>query len=201
MAQFKVFEKGMQVNGQTIMSIVSGMGAFTRLAERFFRQSGLPSPNEIVADANTWYSQQKWLDAFFLISQKVGSSTLYQIGRNIPKNAVFPPDITSVETALQSIDVAYHMNHRNKHGTVLFDPTRNDRVMLEGIGHYKYEKAAEPNKVVLICENPYPCDFDRGIIVEMARRFDISAHVYHDDTQPCRKRGGNSCTYIVTWKN
>ncbi|MFW9917657.1 MAG: hypothetical protein ACFFGZ_18800, partial [Candidatus Thorarchaeota archaeon] len=111
MAQFKAYEKGVEVNGTTIMAVVDGMGAFRRMANVFLTQAGLP--DSIVPDATHWYSQQRWLDAFWLISERIGPNTLYMIGTKIPKNAVFPPEIDSIEKGLASIDVAYHMNHRN----------------------------------------------------------------------------------------
>jgi hypothetical protein len=43
------------------------------------------------------------------------------IGKSIPENAQFPPEINSIEAGLQAIDVAYHMNHRID-GKPLFDP-------------------------------------------------------------------------------
>ena len=75
----------------------------------------------------------------------------------------------------------------------------NTKAMLEGIGHYGFEKVANEAKIVSVCENPYPCDFDRGIITAMARRLAKQALVTHDDTKPCRKLEGDSCTYVVTW--
>ncbi len=92
------------------------------------------------------------------------------------------------------------MNHRNAKGEILFDPTRpSEKIMLEGIGHYHYKKVDDEQKAILTCENPYPCDFDRGIIFAMGRRFDLNAKVIHDDSKPCRKKGASSCTYIADW--
>jgi len=197
-SRFKVFEEGMQVNGTTIMAIIHGMGAFARLAKIFFRRVGLTE--NIVPDTDHWYSQQQWLDVFRLVSEKVGEKILFEIGKSIPENAQFPPDINDIEVALQSIDIAYHMNHRNKEGKVLYDPSRHkDEVMLEGIGHYEYEKTLGEKKALIICENPYPCDFDRGIITAMAQRFEMKATVVHNESNSCRKKGANSCTYIVKW--
>ena len=197
-SRFKVFEEGMQVNGTTIMAVVYGMGAFARLAKIFFRRVGLTE--NIVPDTDHWYSQQQWLDAFRLVSEKVGEKILFEIGRSIPENAQFPPDINDIEVALQSIDIAYHMNHKNKEGKVLYNPSRTkDEVMLEGIGHYAYEKTLGKKEAIITCENPYPCDFDRGIIIAMAQRFKKNATVLHDESKPCRKKGVGSCTYIVKW--
>jgi len=197
-SRFRVFEKGMQVNGTTIMAIVDGMGPIARLTKIFFKRVGLPE--NIVSDTEHWYSQQQWLDAFRLVSEKVGEKSLYNIGKSIPENAQFPSNVVDIESALSSIDIAYHMNHRNNKGEVLFDPSRPEsEIMLEGIGHYGYEKITGENKVIMVCENPYPCDFDRGIITAMAKRFKKTATIEHDDSKPCRKKGASSCTYIITW--
>jgi hypothetical protein len=72
--------------------------------------------------------------------------------------------------------------------------------MKEGIGHYNFKKI-DDKTFEMICENPYPCDFDRGIIESMAKKFKpsntINVSVIHDETKPCRKKGGDSCTYKV----
>lgn len=194
MAQFKAFAAGVEVNGETVFSVVDGMGAFKAMALSVLAQNGIAQPQ-----AGQWYSQQAWLDSFRAISEKVGPGTLFLIGRKIPENAQFPPGIDSIEKALQAIDVAYHMNHRLS-GEQLFDPQTG--VMKEGIGHYKYAQL-ERKKARITCNNPYPCDFDKGIIDAMAKRFKPSASVLvkvsHDDSAPCRKKGADSCTYSVEW--
>ncbi|MFW9993776.1 MAG: hypothetical protein ACFFD4_17150 [Candidatus Odinarchaeota archaeon] len=183
MTQFVTMSKGTLVNGATIMSVVDGLGVFKKLAENIFRYAGLPIPEEIVPDADHWYSQQRWLDAFKIIAERVGSRTLFRIGLKIPENAVFPPEINDVESALQSIDVAYHMNHKN-YGT-------------NGLGHYRCVKTGE-KEIRIVCDNPYPCDFDWGIITAMAKRFNQLVKVKHDHGK-CRKNGDETCTYTVTW--
>ena len=106
MVQFVAFAPNVEVNGQTVLSVVDGLNPFRMLALRILSGHGIvdPKPGE-------WYSQQAWLDAFKHISEKV-SATLYKIGLQIPENADFPPDVDTIEKALASIDVAYHMNHR-----------------------------------------------------------------------------------------
>ncbi len=194
MGQFVAFEEGIEVNGQTIFSIVDAM-AVRFMTEKIFKEVGLPPTSEIEGNPHGWYPQQRWLDAFRRIAEKIGHASLFAIGKKIPENAEFPPDIDSVEKALASIDVAYHMNHRNSSGEVLFDPSTGK--MLEGIGHYQYEKVGE-NKAVLTCQNPYPCDFDRGIIKAMARRFEKNSRVDHMEGR-CRNAGADLCRYEVEW--
>ncbi len=194
MAQFIAFVRGVEVSGEAVFSIIDGMGAFRSRALKILSTNGIPEP-----EPGQWYSQQAWLDSFKTISETVGAVTLAVIGRKIPENAHFPPDIDNIEKALESIDVAYHMNHRLA-GEVLFNPRTGE--MKEGIGHYGYEKIGE-KKVRMICNNPYPCDFDRGIIEAMAQRFKPAACLFvkvaHDDSAPCRKKDADRCTYYIQW--
>ncbi len=146
-----------------------------------------------------WYSQQAWLDAFKAIANEVGLLTLFQIGRRIPENADWPPHVTDIHSALASIDVAYHMNHRIN-GRALFDPATG--AMSEGIGHYGYQRI-DDRTARMTCKNPYPCDFDRGIIESAANKFKpagFRVSVHHDDPAMCRKAGGDACIYTVTWQ-
>ncbi|HXK12529.1 MAG TPA: hypothetical protein VMT70_23030 [Vicinamibacteria bacterium] len=192
--QFEAFATNVEVNGETVWSIVDGMGAFRQTALNILAEHGIVDPRP-----GQWYSQQSWLEAFRTISDRVGGNTLYAIGRKIPENAQFPPQITDIRAALRSIDVAYHMNHR-RGGEVLFDPATGR--MLEGIGHYRYEEADE-RRLRVIGVNPYPCEFDRGIVTAVAGRFRPAGvpflDVVHRDDQPCRRRKGESCTYEVAW--
>ena len=179
MAQFVAYNEKVEVNGAAVVSIVEGMGTFRGLAVSILEKHGIIDPVP-----GSWHSQQAWLDAFREIALKIGDKTLYQIGRKIPENALWPPDVDSVEKGLASIDMAYHMNHRNG-----------------PIGKYGFEKTGE-GSARMVCNNPYPCEFDRGIISAVVDKFKIPgtvSKVTHDDSQPCRSKGENSCTYLVTW--
>lgn len=196
--QFKSFEKDVQVNGQTVFSVIDGLGTFKSLAKKYLLNVGIGKSidNNYDLDLQGWYSQDAWLRAFENIAKEVGSQILLKIGLSIPNNAKFPPWVNDIHTAIKSIDIAYHMNHR-KDGNVLFDMKANK--MSEGIGHYGYEKVDGKNMIISECVNPYPCVFDKGIITAMAQKFELKATVIHDDSKPCRTNGAESCTYIITW--
>lgn len=178
MAQFIAFAPNVEINGTTVMSITAAMGS---TAKPILAAHGLGriKPDE-------WYPQQDWLDAFREIAQLPSNIVdLVNIGMQIPQNAIFPSGIDSIQAALQSIDVAYHMNHRGGE-----------------IGSYQ-AVIIDDNQIDLICENPYPCHFDYGIIYGMSRRFcpkDMLVKVEHDDYAPCRRNGASSCTYHVIWE-
>lgn len=197
--QFLSFEKGIEVNGQTVYAIVDGFKLIKSLAYKHLKEAGVgevEKDESVKINPATWYSQEAWLKAFESISKDVGDSVLYQIGLAIPRNAKFPPWVVDIDTAVKSIDIAYHMNHR-KGGREMFDPTTGK--MLEGIGHYGYNRITGENKIISVCENPYPCEFDKGILTTMAQKFQPLAKVKHDDLKPCRKKGQKSCTYVITW--
>jgi hypothetical protein len=178
MAQFIALAPGVEVNGAAILSVVEGMGAFIK-PRKILARYGIVDPK-----AGEWYSQQAWLDAFKEIAERIGPATLRVIGNKIPEVALWPPGVDTVEKALASIDVAYHMNHRGGE-----------------IGHYHYQRINEQS-ARMVCDNPYPDDFDLGIIEATARRFSPEGtlvFVRHDDSQPCRKKDGDSCTYLVVW--
>jgi hypothetical protein len=168
-----------EVNGETVYAIVDGMGGFKAKATKILEDNGIHDPKP-----GLWYSQQAWLNAFKTISEQVGNSTLYSIGQKIPENAKFPPEINDIHKALSAIDMAYQMNHRN--GT---------------IGNYFYEKTGE-RSAKFLCTNPYPDEFDKGIIVAMAKKFKLpvfNLKVVVDETKPIRMKGGDSTTFLVNW--
>ncbi len=196
--QFQPFEEGIEVNGQTVYAIVDGLGAFQSLAKKHLLAQGIgeESGGQLAIKASAWYPQAAWLKAFESIANAIGESTLFKIGEAIPRNAQFPPSVTDIRSAIASVDVAYHLNHR-KNGRVLFDEATGQ--MSEGIGHYGYEAVEERSEIRSTCTNPYPCAFDRGILTSMARRFERGAQVTHAEDGVCRSHGGESCTYTVSW--
>jgi hypothetical protein len=172
--------------------MVEGLGVFKKMALEILESNGIKDP-----ERDEWYLQQNWLNAFKTIAERVGPNTLYNIGTKIPENAKWPPHVDTIEKALASINVAYHMNHQIDN-EVLFNPNTGE--IKEGIGHYGFEKIGD-KRVRMVCNNPYPCDFDRGIIANTVRVFSEDGNrfprIEHD--QNCRKNGDNACNYIVIW--
>lgn len=177
MTQFQPFAKDVEVNGQTVLAVVKGMHPFEDKALAILAENGIHTPQ-----AGQWYSQLSWLNAFKKIAEEIGPYALYCIGTKIPETAQFPDDIDSLAKALESIDVAYHMNHRGG-----------------DIGHYHFHQPPD-GPMSFTCINPYPCEFDRGIIEGIARQFTpagLHITVKHADEAPCRDKGADSCTYHI----
>lgn len=196
--QFKAFEPGIEVSGESVGAIIDGFRKFPTVVLKYLNKFGFVKQAQSLDEVNRtmWYPQESWLSAFEAITNEVGTNSLYAVGRSIPENAIFPPHLNDVYAGLASLDIAYHLNHR-KDGQVMFNPENG--VMLEGIGHILAKPVANERRAVVHGENPYPCDFDRGIIAALANRFEPGAKTVHDPDAPCRKKGAESCTYVVWW--
>ena len=192
MAQFIAFEKDIMVNGQTILAVVD---ALDKAKAKDIALEVLEENNLIDIDPDKWYRQDDWLNTFKTISDEMGETILFFIGKSIIDSSEFPPEINTIEKGLNSIDVAFHMNHQ-KGGMPMFNPENGK--MQEGIGHYTVTEIGE-NKIKMVCENPYPCDFDRGIITAMARKFEQLAEVKVERGTKGRKDGENSTSYVISW--
>jgi len=183
MAQFIAFDLKVEVNGQTVLSVINGVSDSYK--ERIYNI--LARFQILDPQPNTWYNQQNWLDAFKEIAENIGKFTLFSIGKSIPTSADFPKEIDKLEKALKSINLAYQMNHRGGE-----------------IGYYRLlEFDDTKRRAVMECKNPYPCHFDRGIITAMVRRFrpieSLVQDVVVDESRPQRLLGDDSSTYLITW--
>lgn len=182
MAMFVAYDKSVKVNGQTILSVTNAMDYGKDIIQAILNKHELQD-----VQYEGWYNQQNWLNSFKEIYDTIGEKTLFVIGKAIPMNAKFPTDIHNVKEALAAIDIAYHMNH-----------TKGE------IGHYWLsEFSEEKRQAIMVCNNPYPSEFDRGIIMSMLVKYkprnSIHYNVVRDPLKETRLTGAESCTYIVTW--
>jgi len=162
------------------MILIEASGFFKEQMQKIMAEKGIKEIQQ-----NSWYPQQIILDIYKTIYETIGANTLFLIGKSVPERAIFPPEIDSLRKALSSIDTAYHINNRGKN-----------------IGYYKFRRTEE-RTAVMVCNNPFPCDFDRGIISAMTDKFKPKgcfhkAKLTHDEGT-CRNKSDDSCTYIISW--
>jgi hypothetical protein len=179
MEAFKALAPGVETSGAAVLSVVAELDDLRNVGLRILARHGIVDP---VPEG--WYAQQAWLDAFLEIATHTGRATLRAIGRRIPETAIWPFKQGDLPEALASIDVAYHANHRGGE-----------------IGHYKYTQTGDRSGEVA-CNNPFPCDFDLGIVERVAAKFappGVTPVIRHADPQHCRFLGGRTCVYLVDW--
>jgi hypothetical protein len=197
--QFKVFEPDIEVWGRSLQWTVGGFRILPETGIRYLSRYGLVTQGadgKPRFDINGWYPQESWLRCYEALSREVGASVVLDIGNNIGANGPLPPHIKDLPQAMAWLDAGYHLFHR-KRGELMFDEATGR--MLEGIGHIGAEWVPGERKIISVCENPYSCDFDQGLLIGYANRFNSRARVAHDTTAPCRKDGSDSCTYVITW--
>jgi hypothetical protein len=189
---YEARDPSIEVHGESVLVVLAGMKAAAWLAEQILRDNGIDDPQP-----DGWYPRQAWISAFHTIGEKVGPLTLRRIGMSVFGDQDWPPEIDDVHAALGSIDIPYHMEHR-RNGEMFFDPETG--TMREGIGHYAYTGTGETTGT-MACDDPYPCEFDAGIIEATVRRFGsatATAQVSHVG-DACRKTGDDTCTYAISW--
>ncbi len=187
------------VLGSNLQAIVDGFGTFSILGNRILLDEGLGSEGRdgsISFQKDQWYPLATFLRAFDRIGKEFGGYMQRQVGLSIPKNALFPPTVVDIDSAIQAIDVAYHMNHAIN-GVPLFSPATGRKT--DRIGNYGYERQPGKKLIVSRCTTPYPCTFDEGILTSMAQRFDRTSSVTHVPGA-CRSRGSTHCIYHIAWK-
>jgi hypothetical protein len=183
MAAYEAFDGDVEVHGRTILAVADD--ALSRFSDAYretafdaLAANGIDDPS-----ADEWYPQQAWLNTFEVIAAELEPHILDRLGEQIPDVAEWPTTPSSVEEGLRSIDEAYRRNHRGG-----------------DIGFYRFESTGEQRGEV-ICENPYPCEFDRGLIRAVARRYaPVESFVFVEERgDRCRRRGDDACTYSVSW--
>ena len=166
-----------EIIGQAILPGLAGLGDAVL---PFLQKYGLGNLNP-----EQWYPLHAWLSVIYDISS--GDNPMFDqvaIGMKVVDNALFPPEINSIPSVMHSINTAYYMNHRNGE-----------------IGFYRAEDIGE-RQIKMVAETPYPDFMNYGILYGAARKFqppDAHLIVRHDDTAPCTRTGGSSCTYYISW--
>ncbi|MEW6351394.1 MAG: hypothetical protein AB1646_20265 [Thermodesulfobacteriota bacterium] len=185
MSRYKSYSQLAEVEGQVVAAFVEGFPALLRDDGRaILEKHGISDPR-----SGTFYLLQSFLDAMDEVAQRMGDQMLFRIGSEIAARAKFPPDVSSLESCLASINAAYHLNHRGGDiGTYTF----TDEGLRGGL-----------RRARMTCRNPYPHAFDRGVLEGMAKKFKpsecLDVVVRDDESAPTRKTGADSSTYVITW--
>jgi len=188
---------GVEVRGEVLAGTVDAMGSYRARALVILERLGVTSVR-----AGQWYPLAALLTTFEKIEDAAGARAMRRVGATVASTAVWPDGIDSLEAALSSIDVAYHMNHR-RNGRELFDGATG-QIVEGGIGHDVFLPAKPGERTALyICGSFYPDQFDLGMAEVLANKFKPAGAdkvtVEIDASKPIRASGGATTTYVIRW--
>jgi hypothetical protein len=128
--------------------------------------------------ADKFVAVQRWLDALKDIQNEVGVSVVREVGARIVENADFPPHFDTVEAVLLALDTIYHLNHRGE------------------VGHYRTSRR-DDGAIVVLCETPYPRNFERGLVEGICRNKLSQSRKYRIEYVEGPLTGDLTCTLTV----
>jgi hypothetical protein len=190
--------KDVEILGINLECIKSGFGAFSLLASRILieERMGTEAPDgQVRFEPGRWYPVSHYLRALDRMGAQFGAVTLQQTGFSIPEKAPFPPTVTDIDSGLRAVNGAYYMNHGTGGQPLLVPGTGQVR---KHIGRYSAERTPGQKRFECRSDSPYPCAFDGGIFLSMARRFEPTARLAHGPGG-CRAAGADACTFVITW--
>lgn len=163
------------VSGGNILSMLAAMGPFRKRGEQILAEHGISD-----VSAEGWYPLNAYVSSLRTIGERMGPNTLFQVGRQIPHHVPLPPGVDTFEKVLASFGIAFDMNHRGAQpGTITY-------------------AMKNPTTATITTGTPYPCDFDRGVIAGFFQHLlRVRPHVEALASEPCKSRGGETCTYQV----
>jgi len=162
------------VSGGNILAIIAATGAFRKMTEQLLAERGIANvkPGE-------WYALAPCAEVMHELEMKIGPNAVFRIGKEIPSHIQLPPGIDSFEKVAAAFGPAFALNHRNA-GT-------------GGIDH----EITGPGSATIVSGTPYPCDFDRGVILGFFQTLLHIAPDYQHDAQLCKKHGSAVCVHYV----
>lgn len=181
MPLFQALSPNVEVLGSSVLGVCKAMVQAGMPEEEL--ASLLESHIGAVPVSDQWYPQSGYLALLREVAQVKGADWLRRPGRMVPQTSKFPPEIRTLDRALRTLDVAYHMNHRGG-----------------PIGGYLYE-ATGPHAGRVHCDSPYGCDFDLGILQGLASlcQPETPVLITHLLDPGCRTQGDAKCVYQLDW--
>lgn len=171
-----VAEPGAEIIGQALLYFGSVLGMDDAALGPYLKKHGL---DHLVPDQ--WYPHQACLD---LLKELDELDYFHGIALGVNAIAIFSPPQPSMEIAFQSMDISYFRAHR-------------------GVSSgYRYEMTG-PRSAKVICNNPYPSDFDYAIVYSTVKNSlpadSTTFTVVRDDSVQNRTNGGDTDVFLVAW--
>lgn len=195
MALFKAYRDDIDGN---IDLLIPYFNADTRGKEKrleVFRKHGIDLNKERI------YPMQTLLNYLKDVSEELGEMNVFSVGYA----SAYSLDIKNFKNfkdVVEQLNIIYHTMYTIK-GKPLYDP--KTKTFESGLGAYTVTVFDEQKKRMEVkSTTPFHSKFDEAVLMGLCERFRkpgiTSTDLYLDITKERRATGGDSCTYIVTWK-
>src|SRR6476661_1815904 len=163
------------VSGGNVLAMLAATGAFRNMAEQLLAEHDIANVSPAA-----WYPLATCADVMHQLEMKIGPNAVFRIGKEVPSHIQLPPGLDSFEKVAGSFGPAFALNHRNA-----------------GTGGIEHEITG-PESATIVSGTPYPCDFDRGVILGFFQTLLHLAPHYQHDAQLCKKKGAAVCVHYVS---
>ncbi len=179
MSLYQVKAQNTKVSVKFVEAFVNVLSVGVRFRKDLLKKHGITLENE-------WVPLEAWLKVFEDIHKQLGKATLFILGKSVFNHFEITSNVRTLKSGLEALKNLYNSLHEGDAGT------------LELI---KFN--AEEREAIIEGKTPYPSDFERGILTELARHFApddaIEVEVEIDDTKPTKENGAESTFYIIRW--
>jgi hypothetical protein len=171
---------GAEVRSGTARALLNALGILSQETQRILNAHGLPTLTQ-----QEWYPVQTLLQCLSDIRSQMGPYTLHSLGRHSAQHIAFLPTEVSFLAALLSLNELYQTRHRGP----------------GELGGY-HCRAQGGRSAHVRCDNPYPCEFDQGMLESLFERFrppeSFRLRLAHAP-EGCRTQGARACLYHLQW--
>jgi hypothetical protein len=182
MAQFVCFYPNATVSGRVVNMLLKIAPLQHAPVYETLQRHGLQNPHE-----EQWYSLQNYLNAYRELSRQLGSYFLLNAGKQFFSFIRLGAEIQTLPDAVKALNEWYKDQHRGE---------QLEYFQVQGVFPERCE-------IQVLCQNPYPCYFDRGLLLaltkkyrpEQAKFFNVELH----PNKPNRLMGSDESTYIISW--
>lgn len=171
---------GVEVQSGTARALMEALGLLSQETRRILAEHGIPSLVQ-----QEWYPIQTLLKCLSDIRSQMGPYTLHSLGRLSAQHIAFLPTVGSFPAALASLDQAYQTRHRGQ----------------GNVGGYHSQPQGGRSARVR-CDNPYPCEYDQGLLESLFERFPPQEAFrlrFTHASGDCRTQGAPACLYQLHW--
>ena len=184
MSDFQAFDPRAELSGTHLHAMIQAFPVGTeKVGREILKSQGLENPQP-----DQWYKVQSVLDMLKGMYEAFDYHILTKMGYRLATIVDLPPHWDTIDIAFKELDSGYQMNHRGG-----------------DIGSYECEDLGTWSglrRCKMISKSHWPCELDQGLMHGMGDRFKkngVDVLVRRNDEGICRKKGSDSCVYIVSW--